>query len=41
MREKEQKMELTRQLLVALDYLHDNGLVHSDLHGGNVLVSNL
>lgn len=34
-------IELTRQLLVALDYLHDNGLVHSDLHGGNVLVSNL
>lgn len=33
-------IELTRQLLVALDYLHDNGLVHSDLHGGNVLVSN-
>ncbi|MBM4359334.1 MAG: serine/threonine protein kinase [Deltaproteobacteria bacterium] len=32
-------VELTRQLLVALDYLHDNGLVHSDLHGGNVLVS--
>ncbi len=34
-------VELTRQLLVALDYLHDNGLVHSDLHGGNVLVSNV
>ena len=34
-------VELTRQLLVALDYLHDNGLVHSDLHGGNVLISNV
>jgi len=33
-------IELTRQLLVALDYLHDNGLVHSDLHGGNVLLTN-
>ncbi|MCA9618871.1 MAG: serine/threonine protein kinase [Myxococcales bacterium] len=32
--------EVTRQLLMALGYLHDNGLVHSDLHGGNVLVSN-
>jgi serine/threonine-protein kinase len=31
--------EITRQLLMALSYLHDNGLVHSDLHGGNVLVS--
>jgi serine/threonine protein kinase len=34
-------IEVSRQLLVALDYLHDNGLVHSDLHGGNVLVSNV
>jgi serine/threonine-protein kinase len=32
--------EISRQLLMALGYLHDNGLVHSDLHGGNVLVTN-
>jgi serine/threonine-protein kinase len=32
--------EISRQMLVALAYLHDNGLVHSDLHGGNVLVTN-
>jgi eukaryotic-like serine/threonine-protein kinase len=32
--------EISRQLLTALGYLHDNGLVHSDLHGGNVLVTN-
>ncbi len=31
--------EYVRQLLVALAYLHDNGLVHADLHGGNVLIS--
>jgi eukaryotic-like serine/threonine-protein kinase len=33
--------EFSRQLLMALSYLHDNGLVHSDLHGGNVLVSHM
>lgn len=33
--------EIARQLLMALAYLHDNALVHSDLHGGNVLVSQL
>lgn len=33
--------EFTRQLLMALTYLHDNGLVHSDLHGGNVLITQL
>jgi serine/threonine-protein kinase len=32
-------VEFGRQLLMALAYLHDNGCVHSDLHGGNVLVS--
>ena len=31
--------EYARQLLMALAYLHDAGLVHSDLHGGNVLIS--
>lgn len=31
--------EFSRQLLMALAYLHDKGLVHADLHGGNVLVS--
>ena len=34
-------VELTRQLLMTLQYLHDSGLVHSDLHAGNVLVSRL
>ena len=37
----EMLFEYTRQLLMALAYLHDSGLVHSDLHGGNVLVSQL
>ncbi len=32
--------ELARQLLMAIDYLHNNALVHSDLHAGNVLISN-
>lgn len=32
-------LEISRQLLMALAYLHDSGLVHSDLHAGNVLVS--
>jgi serine/threonine-protein kinase len=36
-----QFFEFARQLLMALGYLHHNGLVHSDLHGGNVLVSQL
>ncbi len=31
--------EVARQLLMALAYLHDKGLVHSDLHSGNVLIS--
>ncbi|MBI4952460.1 MAG: serine/threonine protein kinase [Myxococcales bacterium] len=34
-------IEYARQLLMAVAYLHDAGLVHSDLHVGNVLVSNL
>ena len=33
--------EFSRQLLTALSYLHDNALVHSDLHGGNVLITHL
>ena len=32
-------VEITRQLLLTLQYLHDNGLVHSDLHAANVLLS--
>ena len=32
-------IELSRQLLMTLQYLHDNGVVHSDLHAGNVLIS--
>jgi serine/threonine protein kinase len=34
-------MEVSRQLLMSIQYLHDKGLVHSDLHAGNVLVSNV
>ncbi len=34
-------IELSRQLLMTLQYLHDSALVHSDLHGGNVLISQL
>jgi len=32
-------VEVARQLLMTLTYLHDSGLVHSDLHAGNVLIS--
>lgn len=32
-------LELARQLLLTLQYLHDSGLVHADLHAGNVLLS--
>lgn len=32
-------VEVARQLLMTLTYLHDAGLVHSDLHAGNVLIS--
>lgn len=31
-------IELTRQMLAAIQYLHDNDIVHGDLHPGNVLV---
>jgi serine/threonine-protein kinase len=31
--------EFARQMLMALAYLHDNALVHADLHAGNVLVT--
>lgn len=34
-------VEIARQLLMTLQYLHDNGVVHSDLHAGNVLISQL
>lgn len=34
-------VEISRQLLLALQYLHDNALVHSDLHAGNVLLSRI
>lgn len=31
-------VEVSRQLLFAMQYLHDNELVHNDLHAGNILV---
>jgi serine/threonine-protein kinase len=34
-------IEISRQLLMTLQYLHDNAVVHSDLHAGNVLISQL
>jgi serine/threonine-protein kinase len=34
-------IELARQLLMTLQYLHDNAVVHSDLHAGNVLISHV
>lgn len=34
-------IEFSRQLLMTLQYLHDNAVVHSDLHSGNVLISQL
>jgi serine/threonine-protein kinase len=34
-------VELARQLLMTLQYLHDSGLVHADLHAGNVLLSQM
>jgi serine/threonine-protein kinase len=32
-------LELARQLLAAVQFLHDSDIVHDDLHPGNVLVS--
>lgn len=32
-------IELARQLLAAVQYLHDNDVVHDDLHPGNVLIT--
>ncbi|MBK6460050.1 MAG: serine/threonine protein kinase [Myxococcales bacterium] len=34
-------LELTRQLLAAVQFLHDNDVVHDDLHAGNVLMRHL
>lgn len=32
-------IEMTRQLLAAVQFLHDNDVVHDDLHAGNVLIT--
>ena len=32
-------LELARQLLAAVQFLHDNDVVHDDLHPGNVLIT--
>ena len=32
-------VDLARQMLFAVQYLHDNQVVHNDLHGGNFLVA--
>ncbi len=32
-------LELARQLLAAVQFLHDNDIVHDDLHPGNVLIT--
>jgi len=32
-------LELARQLLAAVQFLHDNDIVHEDLHPGNVLIT--
>ncbi|HEX3770900.1 MAG TPA: serine/threonine-protein kinase [Polyangiaceae bacterium] len=31
-------IEIARQLLAAIQYLHDNDVVHDDLHAGNILL---
>ena len=35
---EELAIELSRQMLAAVQYLHDHDLVHDDLHPGNVLI---
>ena len=32
-------LEISRQLLAAVQFLHDNDVVHDDLHAGNVLIT--
>lgn len=32
-------LEMSRQLLAAVQFLHDNEVVHDDLHAGNVLIT--
>lgn len=32
-------IEISRQLLAAVQFLHDNDVVHDDLHAGNVLIT--
>ena len=32
-------IEISRQLLAAVQFLHDNEVIHDDLHGGNVLIT--
>jgi len=32
-------LELARQLLAAVQFLHDNDIIHDDLHPGNVLIT--
>lgn len=34
-------LELTRQILAAVQFLHDNDVVHDDLHPGNVLITQM
>lgn len=34
-----QAIELVRQLLAATQYLHDNEIIHGDIHAGNVLLT--